>query len=84
MPFLKVGDCVHHYHLARGPADRPALVLCGDQDIATPPELGRELARANPHAQFSLIEQAGHITCVEQPEAVAYRMMQFFKEANLV
>lgn len=62
----------------------PALVLCGDQDIATPPQLGQELARLLPTAQFALIEQAAHLPCIEQPAALVTRMMQFFKEVAIV
>jgi 3-oxoadipate enol-lactonase len=60
------------------------LVLCGAQDIATPPELGQELARLIPEAEFSLIENAGHLSCVEQPENLTQRMMQFFREVQIV
>jgi 3-oxoadipate enol-lactonase len=60
------------------------LVLCGAQDIATPPELGRELARLIPGAEFSLIENAGHLSCIEQPEEVTGRMAQFFREVQVV
>jgi 3-oxoadipate enol-lactonase len=63
---------------------QPTLVLCGAEDIATPPELGRELARLIPGAQFSIIEKAAHLPCVEQPDAVAERMMQFFREVDIV
>jgi 3-oxoadipate enol-lactonase len=61
----------------------PTLVLCGAEDIATPPELGRELAGLIPGAQFSLIEKAAHLPCIEQPEAVAQRMIQFFREVPI-
>jgi len=64
--------------------NQPTLVLCGAEDIATPPELGRELAGLIPGAQFSLIEEAAHLPCVEQPGAVAERMMNFFQEVQLV
>jgi 3-oxoadipate enol-lactonase len=60
------------------------LVLCGAQDIATSPELGQELARSIPGAEFSLIENAGHLSCIEQPEKVTGRMMQFFREVPIV
>ena len=63
---------------------QPTLVLCGAEDIATPPELGRELAGLIPGAQFSLIDNAAHLPCVEQPDAVAARMMQFFQEVQIV
>jgi 3-oxoadipate enol-lactonase len=62
---------------------KPTLVLCGDQDIATPPALGQELARAIPGARFSLIRDAAHLSCVEQPEALARQMIQFFREVNI-
>ena len=63
---------------------QPALVLCGALDIATPPELGRELASLIPGGRFSLIDNAAHLPCVEQPDAVVERMMQFFREVNIV
>ena len=62
----------------------PTLVLCGVEDIATPPELGRELAGLIPGAQFSLIDGAAHLPCIEQPEKMVERMTQFFREVQLV
>lgn len=55
----------------------PALVLCGDEDLATPPTLGRELAAALPHARFALIPKAGHIPSIEQPQALATAIQHF-------
>jgi len=63
---------------------QPTLVLCGAEDIATPPEMGRELSRLIPRAHFSLIENAAHLPGVEQPDAVAQSMMQFFQEVQIV
>lgn len=63
---------------------QPTLVLCGDQDIATPPDLGRELAQAIPGARFSLINEAAHLICIEQPEAMARQMTGFFREASIL
>ena len=62
----------------------PTLVLCGAEDIATPPELGKELASLIPGSQFSLIEGAGHLPCIERPGAMAERMMKFFREVHIV
>jgi len=62
----------------------PTLVLCGAEDIATPPELGRELAGLIPGAKFSLIEAAAHLPCVEQPAAMAETMLEFFREVRIV
>jgi 3-oxoadipate enol-lactonase len=63
---------------------QPALVLSGAEDIATPPELGRELAGLIPGAQFSTIDDAGHLPCIEQPDAVAERIIKFFREVQFV
>jgi 3-oxoadipate enol-lactonase len=63
---------------------KPTLVLCGAEDIATPPELGRELAGLIPGAQFSLIDGAANLPCIEQPDKMAERMMQFFQEVQVV
>ena len=62
----------------------PSLVLCGDEDIATPPTLGQELATTLPNANFQLIYQAGHLPSIEQPRAVATAIKQFFKELQYV
>jgi 3-oxoadipate enol-lactonase len=64
--------------------NKPTLVLCGDQDLGTPPDLGRDLARAIPGARFSLIKDAAHLTCIEQPEAVARHLREFFREIRIV
>ena len=45
--------------------NKPTLVLCGDQDIATPPDLGRELPGRSQAPAFGLIEDAAHLTCIE-------------------
>ncbi|HEX6386655.1 MAG TPA: 3-oxoadipate enol-lactonase [Anaerolineae bacterium] len=56
------------------------LVLCGAEDSATPPDLVRGLAEALPDGRFDLIEKAGHLPCVEQPEAMATRIDRFLQE----
>lgn len=63
---------------------QPTLVLCGAEDIATPPELGCELAGLIPGAQFFLIDNAAHLPCIEQPDATAARMAQFLQEVEIV
>lgn len=49
---------------------QPAIVVHGRYDQARPPEQGRELAKALPHAEFRLAE-AGHTPVYESPAAVA-------------
>lgn len=62
----------------------PALVLCGADDVATPPALGRELAATLPNGRFALIDQAGHLPSIEQPKAVATEIKRFLKEIHYV
>jgi 3-oxoadipate enol-lactonase len=57
-----------------------ALVLCGAEDLATPPEVGRELAQTLPNARFERIAQAGHLPCIEQPDVMAGKIDQFLRE----
>lgn len=47
------------------------LVLCGDEDQATPVDLNRALAAAIPGAQFEVIPGAAHLPCIEDPARVA-------------
>ncbi len=58
----------------------PTLVLGGAQDVSTPPDLGRALAEAIPGARFALIDQAGHLPCVEQSDRYAARIKTFVEE----
>jgi len=48
----------------------PTLVIGGAQDSLTTPEIMAEIADGIPGAGFTLIEQAGHLTPLEQPVAV--------------
>ena len=59
-----------------GPLGVPTLVLCGDSDVSTPPELSGSLA-AELQAPLHLIGNAGHLPCVEQPQAVVAELAAF-------
>ena len=48
----------------------PALVLCGREDQVTPVALSEEMAELLPDAELVIVETAGHMTTLEQPEAV--------------
>jgi 3-oxoadipate enol-lactonase len=58
----------------------PALVIGGSEDGSTPPDLVRELADLIPGARFELIRGAGHLPCVERPEAFAALLNGFLKD----
>ena len=48
----------------------PTLVLVGDSDTLTPPDLSREIAQAIPGAKLVIISDCGHLSAIEQPDAV--------------
>jgi pimeloyl-ACP methyl ester carboxylesterase len=48
----------------------PTLVLVGDDDQATPPELSREIAAAIPGSRLVVIADSGHLSTLEQPKRV--------------
>ncbi|MBT6119518.1 MAG: alpha/beta fold hydrolase [Rhodospirillaceae bacterium] len=48
----------------------PTLVICGQNDSMTPPELSEEMARGIARAELLLIEECGHYTPMERPKIV--------------
>ncbi len=58
----------------------PTLVMCGAEDLSTPPAQMHELANALPRARFQVIEGAAHLPCFEQPEAVAAAVESFWQD----
>lgn len=60
----------------------PTLLICGDQDGSTPPDLMRTTADLIEGSQFEVIADAGHLPCIEQPEATAGLIAGFLKKAG--
>lgn len=48
----------------------PTLILCGKQDGWSPPERHQRMAELVPHAILRLIDDCGHMSTMEQPDAV--------------
>jgi pimeloyl-ACP methyl ester carboxylesterase len=46
------------------------LVLCGAQDLLTPPEHSRELVRGIPGAELEVLDPGGHLVMLERPDDV--------------
>ncbi len=46
------------------------LVLCGHEDLSTPPELHREMAADIAEARLVIVPECGHLSTIERPEAV--------------
>jgi 3-oxoadipate enol-lactonase len=47
--------------------ETPTLILCGDQDTVTPPDLSRELAEAIAGAELHILAGAAHLSNIERP-----------------
>lgn len=58
----------------------PTMVIVGEQDALTPPNVAREYAAQIPGAQFIVIPQAGHLSNLEQPEAFLQAVRGFLAE----
>jgi len=48
----------------------PTLILVGRQDTLTPIKVHEEMAAGIAHARLIIIEDCGHLSCLEQPQAV--------------
>jgi pimeloyl-ACP methyl ester carboxylesterase len=55
------------------------LMLVGEGDEATPPELAREIAGAIPGARLVLIPGSGHLSTLEKPDAVNKALVEWMQ-----
>jgi pimeloyl-ACP methyl ester carboxylesterase len=55
----------------------PTLVLVGEQDALTPPDRAAEMAAAIPDVRRVIVPNCGHLSALEQPEAVARALVSF-------
>lgn len=55
----------------------PVLVVLGTGDNLIPPETGRKFADACPNGRLVLIENAGHMPCMENPQATNVALAEF-------
>lgn len=58
----------------------PALVLVGEQDLQTPPDIAREIASAIPAARLVVIPHCGHLSTLERPAAVNAAMQNWLED----
>lgn len=58
----------------------PTLVLCGEDDVITPPEKMRAMADRIPGAQFAVIPRAGHLSPLENPDDFNREVLTFLQQ----
>lgn len=59
--------------------DCPTLVLVGDEDQLTPPELAREMANGIRGSRLVIIPECGHLSTLEQPPAVTQALVEWMQ-----
>lgn len=58
----------------------PALLICGEKDIVTPPETMKEMFHKIKSAEFVEIKNAGHMTPIENPDEVNVAITKFLNK----
>ncbi len=61
----------------------PTLVIVGEQDKATPPEVNKKMADGIKGSVYKTIPEAGHIPTLEQPEAFNKTVNDFLNQSKL-
>lgn len=73
-------------HDARGAlaaVDVPALIIAGDHDPLTRPEIPRQMARRISGAETLVVPGGAHLAPLEYPELVSLRIERFYRERGL-
>lgn len=60
----------------------PTLIICGREDALTPLEKSAEMQAAIPGARLAVIEDCGHLSTMERPQAVT-ALMRLWREGAL-
>lgn len=55
----------------------PTLVMCGREDQATTPDKSENIARAIPGARLVMLDDVGHMSTIEDPDAVNQHLVPF-------
>lgn len=61
----------------------PVLIVAGDRDSFTPPELSRHMADTIPQAELVMLSGGTHVAPLEQHELVTLRIEKFLSEHGL-
>ena len=60
-------------------ADVPTLILVGDEDELTPPEVARAMADRIPGARLVVVPGSGHLPPVERPVETTRALQEFLR-----
>jgi pimeloyl-ACP methyl ester carboxylesterase len=62
--------------------DCPTLVLCGREDAILPLEVSEEMHAGIPGSRLVVVERCGHLSAMEQPEAVSAALQEWLDDAG--
>ena len=62
----------------------PALVVVGNEDDSTPPNVVKGLSDLIDESEFHVIDDAGHLPCIDQPEVLVELMRTFLQRNGLM
>lgn len=60
----------------------PTLVACGDSDLLTPMEYSQEMADALAKSELVIVDGAGHLVQLEQPEVIDDALVRLVERAT--
>jgi pimeloyl-ACP methyl ester carboxylesterase len=60
----------------------PALVLCGREDAWSPPARHEEMASLLPGSRLAIVERCGHMSPLEEPDAVAKALLEWLRQED--
>jgi len=60
----------------------PTLVACGDHDLLTPMDLSESMADALPKSELVIVDGAGHLVQLEQPEIIDDALVRLVERAT--
>ena len=82
--YIKAIEATTHYEQVADLAQIavPVQLIVGQDDTLTPPSLSESMAAALPDARLEILEKAGHLTNLEQPEAFNDVLGKFLEEVR--
>lgn len=60
-----------------GSLNCPVLIVCGREDELCPPAMHRDIANRIPHARLEIVDRAGHLSTIDQPEELTRLLTQW-------
>jgi pimeloyl-ACP methyl ester carboxylesterase len=62
-------------------ADVPVAIVCGENDLVTPPDHSRAMAKLLPQAELVIVPETGHQVLMERPDLVNPSLLHLVEQA---